>query len=179
MNAVPAWTRGYRDTPIGSVDVQLPYNSRMLSCRHCGQGKETVHMQLKMVDGYRGICCTKCHKQARVSLHHCQCRTIWHQCPIHRHDPSVHRSIKPVGQDKAAKLKDVKVRLSLHRMAPEATTRKLTKRRRLEWVCSEHRLHMHGLVTNSGVTVAPQLSAHRHPQLAAKFPHLVSPGDNE
>ncbi len=174
MKSVPSWTRGYRDLPIGPVTVQLPYVSRKLSCRHCGHWKETAHMQLNMTTGYRGICCANCHRQARVSLHHCQCETIWHRCPTHRHDPPVHRSEKPVEQDNAAKPKDIKVRLSLHRMAPEATTRKPTKRRKLEGVCSEHRLHSHGMVTGSGTTVAPQLNASLHPQLAAKFPHLVT-----
>jgi hypothetical protein len=118
--SAPQWTRCYRGSSIPLVKVHTPYTSRMLTCRACGHSKETAHMQLKMTSGYRGICCPGCHRQARVSQNLCQCKVIWHQCTIHRHDPAVHRSEKPAHSVAAAKPKKDKDRLSLHRAAPEA-----------------------------------------------------------
>jgi hypothetical protein len=178
-HSVPLWTRTYRETPILPVVVSMPYTSRMLCCRACGHAKETAHMQLKMASGYRGICCPGCHKQARVTQNLCQCNVIWHQCPTHRHDPPVHRSEKPAASGVAARPKKVKDKLSLHRVAPEALTRKPTKRRKTERQGSEHRLHSHGQAASSATTTAPRLDPTQQPMLAARFPHLSTRRGNE
>ena len=131
-------------------------------------------MQLKMSNGYRGICCQGCHGQARVTQNLCQCKVIWHQCPIHQHDPTVHRSEKPAARGSATKSRTVKDRLSLHRMAPEALIKRPTQRRKVERPSGENRLHLHGLAASSATKTAPKLNATLQPLLAAKFPHLTT-----
>ena len=156
--------------------TKVPYTSRVLTCRACGFGKETAHMQLKMVKGYRGIVCPGCHLQSRVSKHHCQCKAIWHQCELHQHDLAVHRSAKPATRARPKGSK-VHAHLSLHRAAPEAVQRRPTKRRRVDGT-GEAQLHSHGVKRMSSEQLAPQLSASRQPRLAAKFPHLTAPEES-
>ena len=71
------------------------YHSRMVECGVCMHPKETKHMQRRSRQGYRSITCPKCHSHARVERAHCQCGIIWHQCMLHRIDPTVHKSTKP------------------------------------------------------------------------------------
>ncbi len=176
MKSVPNWTQTFRQTPIQPVMKQMPYTTRLLACRACGHPKETAHMQLKMSSGYRGICCTNCHKQARVSQHKCQCLTIWHRCPTHCHDPAVHRSEKPAERDQLVKSRKIKDLLPLHRPAPEALIKGPIKRRRLDGRGRASNIHSHNPATGSGATVAPQLDPSLYPLLAAKFPHLTTRG---
>ena len=146
----------------------------MIACRMRGHSKETAHMQLKMANGYRGICCPGCHRQARVCQNLCQCKVIWHQCKTHMHDPAVHRSEKPAGRGTTTKTKLDRPRLSLHRAAPEAVIHKRpTKRRKVDGP-GNVRLYAHGLVTRGATTSVPQLDATQQPLLAAKFPHLAT-----
>jgi hypothetical protein len=173
--SVPRWTREFRSTPIMPLNLSKSYTSRLLSCRSCGHVKETAHMQLKIKDGYRGICCPGCHRQARVTSNLCQCKLIWHQCPTHKHDPVVHRSQKPVQGDTIRRTKLDRDKLSLYRTAPEAQIKRPTKRRKTVKM-DELRLHQHGL-QSSASTVAPVLSAVLQPRLAAKFPHLTARGN--
>jgi hypothetical protein len=171
--SLPQWSRSFRTGAILPVTRQTPYMSRIITCRACGHGKETAHMQLKMASGFRGIVCPGCHRQARVGLNLCQCKVIWHQCTTHQHDPAIHRSAKPANQASAQVTAEQKVkRLSLHRAAPEALQRKPVKRSRVQ-VHSGTRLHAHGLVTCLAQRV-PKLDVTEHPQLAAKFPHLTT-----
>jgi hypothetical protein len=175
MKSTPQWSRTFRTGLIEPVTVLRPYSSRMITCRACGQGKETAHMQLLMPNGFRGICCPGCHRQARVSKNLCQCQVIWHQCPTHKHDPAVHRSEKPSGSSSATMSKTAKDKLSLHRMAPEAIIkRRPAKRRKVEGPSGSARLHSHGLGAGSATETAPQLDATLQPRLAAKFPHLAT-----
>ena len=167
--------QGDRERPIRPVELSTSYTSRRLSCRYCDHVKETAHMQLKTKDGYRGICCPGCHRQARVTSNICQCKIIWHQCPTHRHDPVVHRSQKPAQGDTIRKPKLIKEQLSLYRTAHEALIKRPSKRRKTTKL-DETRLHQHGL-QSSAITVAPQLSALLQPRLAAKFPHLTCRGN--
>ena len=172
MKFITQWVRGFRETLMMPVVVHTPYTSRMITSKACGHGKETAHMQLKMPNGFRGIVCPGCHRQARVSQNLCQCKLIWHQCTIHRHDLAVHRSEKPqVKRGSATITKMEKARLSLHRVAPEAIQRKPTKRRRVEGQGAK--LHSHGLRTNSATPWVPKLDVKEQPLLAAKFPHLA------
>jgi hypothetical protein len=172
--SVPLWVRSYRSNPITMVKDSMPYTSRMLKCTTCGHRKETAHMQLRMPTGFRGIVCTKCHRQSRAIKNLCQCEVIWHKCPLHQCDPAVHRSEKPATDSNSGKPKKVKALLSLHRTAPEALASKPAKRRRIEAHSGGRQLHSHG--TGCEELVAPRLSLDKQPRLAARFPHLASRG---
>ncbi len=169
--SVPKWTREFRGTPIMPVKSSTSYTSRQLSCRACGHVKETAHMQLKMPSGYRGIVCPGCHRQARVRMHHCQCKVVWHHCTTHQNDPTVHRSAKLAAGANTNRMKKVMARLSLHRVAPEAAQRRPAKRRRLEST-SGTRLHSHGVKRKCTAQSLPPPSATHQPRRAAKLPHL-------
>ena len=146
----------------------------MISCRTCGHAKETAHMQLETRDGYRGICCSGCHRQARVTNNLCQCRVIWHQCPVHQGDPAVHRSAKPATSSNIGKPKLRKAQLSLYRNAPEALSVTVVKRRRVEGHSSGSHLHSHSSGISCNTAVVPRLNLDLQPKLAAKFPHLAT-----
>jgi hypothetical protein len=173
--SVPAWIRSYRSLPIVPVNVRTHYLSRLLTCTSCGHHKETAHMQLRMTTGLRGICCPKCHRQARAIKNLCQCGVVWHQCGVHQHDPAVHRSEKPAKDSKACKPIKAKGQLSLYRTAPEALTKKPAKRRRLDAHGSGQRLHTHLQGDGCATVVAPRLNIGMQPRLAARFPHLATP----
>ena len=75
-------------------DESQKYVSRLLACTRCGQQQETIWMQLRTTLGYRGIHCRVCGKQELCARNKCQCDLIWHQCKLHRIDPSRHKSRK-------------------------------------------------------------------------------------
>ena len=83
------------------------YASRMIKCTRCDKQQETKQMQLRTKDGYRALHCKGCGKQERSLFNVCQCGTIWHQCEVHRTDPSYHLSRKPVVRKKKARVTTV------------------------------------------------------------------------
>ena len=92
------------------------YTIRTLACPRCGHPKETQWMQLRSAKGYRDIHCEACKLHERCTHHMCQCRLIWHQCPLHRVDPAVHKSRKaPTTTQAKAKPQN---KLSARRPAP-------------------------------------------------------------
>ena len=95
------------------------YSSRMIACNKCGKAQETKAIQLRTLEGYRGLYCSTCGTQDRCALNKCQCHTIWHQCEIHRTDPPTHASRKGIVRNKSG-MKEVKEKIMLcsQRKAP-------------------------------------------------------------
>ena len=99
FNAVVRWKRKINTNEFNEqqpswerFDEVKKYTSRLLTCRTCGALRETAWMQLRTPRGIRAVHCLSCKAFQVVSMHKCQCGTIWHQCPTHHIDPSVHRS---------------------------------------------------------------------------------------
>ena len=93
--------KGYTCTPddqkqpaSSSGPNNKQYTSRMFKCTKCENSKETAGVQLRTRRGYRDIYCCKpiCKQHERCTHNRCQCGLIWHQCPIHRYDPSQPRT---------------------------------------------------------------------------------------
>ena len=111
FNAVVRWRRR---TSTKDLNEQRPewarydevkrYTTRLLTCRTCGVERETSWMQLRTPRGFRAVHCLSCKAYQVVTMHKCQCGSIWHQCPTHHIDPPHHRS---AGRT-AAKFKDAK-----------------------------------------------------------------------
>ena len=76
----------------GRFDEVKKYTTRLLTCRTCGAQRETSWMQLRTPRGFRAVHCLSCKAYQVVSMHKCQCGSIWHQCPTHHIDPPHHRS---------------------------------------------------------------------------------------
>ena len=131
--------------------------------------EETRHMQLRTHLGYRGITCAKCHNHARVGRAKCQCGTIWHQCMIHRIDPTVHKSTKPPTRDQEGKQDEGK-KLDSRREAPEVRDN-ARHAKRMRKAVSRNFLHQH----SAHIVAIPSvhLNARLQPKLAAKFPHFA------
>ena len=120
------WTRTFKTTNEEEASEEpqdesqgrksMPYSSRLIACNRCGLQQETKKMQLRTTEGYRAMHCKGCGKQERTSRNHCQCKVIWHQCDIHRHDPQVHASRRGVKESLKRPLEEI--RLSSTRKAP-------------------------------------------------------------
>ena len=113
------------------------YASRPLACTMCGAEQETKWMQLKVREGFRALHCESCGKQERTTRNPCQCKAVWHQCPIHRVDPPVHRSRKAAKRKNEERDESTKKRtlLSSSRQAPDVPddsplTKKTSSRKR-------------------------------------------------
>ena len=63
-------------------------------------------MQLRTSEGFRAVHCRTCGKQERCLRNRCQCGSIWHQCVLHRVDPSEHTSRKAAVKTRAQKHED-------------------------------------------------------------------------
>ena len=84
-------------------------------------------MQLRTSKGDRDVHCEACKLHERCAHHMCQCRLIWHQCPIHRVDPAFHKSRKaPTTTQAKAKPQN---KLSAMRPAPLSHSAPEKKRR--------------------------------------------------
>ena len=81
------------------------YTSRMVRCTRCMTSQQTSWMQLRTVEGYRGLHCKGCGRQERCARSLCQCGVVWHVCPTHREDPPSHSSRK--GEKNIRKAKEI------------------------------------------------------------------------
>ena len=61
----------------------VAYASRQLMCPACGHPKETAHMQLRTIRGYRDLHCARCTYHGRCGWHRCQCDVAWARCAVH------------------------------------------------------------------------------------------------
>ena len=148
---------------------QVTYRSRMIQCRKRSAWRETKHLQLRTTRGYRSITCTACHHHARVGNALCTCLSVWHQCQVHRLDPAFHRSTKSV-RVCVSRDSGNTVGLSSLREAPDVKEfERAWKRRKIE---RDGVLHQHGESVSIGMPKI-QLCTNLHPNLSARFPHLV------
>ena len=128
IGATVKWDRKVRELKDNEIQAgkendgsrdKVKYVSRLLACTRCGSLQETRGKQLKVDVGFRAIHCKKCGKQERVHSNKCACSLIWHQCPVHRVDPTAHSSRKTNGKRETGKQTGRKVKLkSSTRAAP-------------------------------------------------------------
>ena len=99
-----------------------PYKSRLLICPGCGEGIETVTMQLLCPQGFRDIHCGRCKYHGRTKDLKCTCGCRWHLCDIHRQEPATHRSGRAPTREKDKKQEEAELKDS-DRKTPEAAMR--------------------------------------------------------
>ena len=117
IGATVKWDRKFREPEDGESQDgkeqdenhdKVKYSSRLLACTRCGSLQETKGKQLKVDVGFRAIHCKKCKKQERVHSNKCACDLIWHQCLVHRIDPTAHSSKKAKGKGTQASKREGK-----------------------------------------------------------------------
>lgn len=172
LNAVVRWKRVTSGSLLAQSHTPPPapaYRSRMIRCTTCDATRETAHMQLRTLRGYRSITCLNCKAHTHVGRSHCTCGLLWHQCTTHRIDPALHRSTKPKRKMRGEHLRE-ELALSSERPAPDIRDNACAwKRRRVQR--DGKLLHQYGGIER-GVQVV-RLSAQLNPILAARCPHLV------
>ena len=160
------------------TSLNLPtYTSRVINCPRinsqgstCGGSKETAHMQLYTLEGYRNIVCPKCPRgrnQHRAAKWLCEHGIAWHRCPEHRIDPDQHATTRVANRISkqmraSALLPHDRPMPNPKRCKQSVTCRTAVKRKRV--VQSAHP------EVNSLKPFSVDLS--KCPKLAVKFPHL-------
>jgi hypothetical protein len=91
----PRWRMGTHWPPervILHVAAAMPvtYTSRILCCPHCDTKIQTAHLQLRELQGIRGVWCKQCKHQRRATSWKCSCGVGWQSCTVHAVDPPVH-----------------------------------------------------------------------------------------
>ena len=135
-------------------------------------------MQLNTSEGYRNLQCTACHKQSRCKFWTCAHGIPWHECDVHRQDPSQHlttRGVKRVDKPAASSL----LLLPSSRAGPVVKLRKVPLQSVARGIKRIHSGDDIRLVEGGGLY---SLNPEQCPRLAAKFarssrfvqPHIVS-----
>ena len=141
----------------------------------CHTRTDTTKMQMRNQEGYRAIVCRCCKKQQRTQNWTCQCGCLWHQCTLHRIDPTTHQSRRTANDDRGAKRPPELLATNRPKPKVKAAIIKHTNRRH-----TGHRMCLELPVT--GVTElagAHAISKEHCPKLADKlalqFPQLFLP----
>ena len=138
VRGCPRWKRSEvecrsHEEPAGA-DPRNFYASRLITCPSCKNQLEAARMQLFTPLGFRYVTCKNCATQSWSRGWLCECGVAWHNCEIHRVDPSNHTSTKPQKKSEG-KTKEESHYKDSKRKAPDSaqsTTKRPLKRVRVK-----------------------------------------------